>query len=154
VENLVIRKAELRDCAELASMCHCLWPDSEAQEHALEVAPILAGKVPGNLPLVFFVAEHSDGHIQGFIEVGLRSHADGCDPSRPVGFVEGWYVAPGYRHKKVGAQLLAKAEEWARNEGCREMASDTWLDNIDSQYVHTALGFELVDRCIHYKKRL
>jgi aminoglycoside 6'-N-acetyltransferase I len=34
------------------------------------------------------------------------------------------------------------------------MASDTWLDNLGSQSAHEALGFEVVDRCVHYRKRL
>jgi hypothetical protein len=38
--------------------------------------------------------------------------------------------------------------------GCHEMASDTWLENLDSQRVHEALGFEMVDRCVNYRKRL
>jgi aminoglycoside 6'-N-acetyltransferase I len=34
------------------------------------------------------------------------------------------------------------------------MASDTWLDALDSQQAHEALGFEVVDRCVHYRKNL
>jgi aminoglycoside 6'-N-acetyltransferase I len=40
------------------------------------------------MPLVLIVAEVED-HVIGFIEVGLRSHADGCDTRYPVGFIEG-----------------------------------------------------------------
>ena len=63
-------------------------------------------------------------------------------------------MTPEYRRRKVGALLLAAAEQWARNAGCQEMASDTWVDNLTSQHVHEALGFEVVDRCVHYRKRL
>jgi aminoglycoside 6'-N-acetyltransferase I len=34
------------------------------------------------------------------------------------------------------------------------MASDTWIDNELSQSCHEALGFEVVDRCVHYRKGL
>jgi aminoglycoside 6'-N-acetyltransferase I len=54
----------------------------------------------------------------------------------------------------VGAKLLAAAQDWARSHGCIEMASDTWLDNEKSQQVHEALGFVVVDRCVHYRKAL
>ncbi len=154
MEEKIIRPAEPRDISELASMCHGLWPESTANDHALELAPLLAGKPKGNLPLTAFLAETAQGHLAGFIEVGARSHADGCDPSKPVGFIEGWYVKPEYRGRKIAARLLAKAEEWARNLGYSEMASDTWLDNLDSQHAHAALGFEVVDRCVHYRKPL
>jgi aminoglycoside 6'-N-acetyltransferase I len=154
VQDVFIRRAKSEDIAELASMCHSLWPESSADENVLELAPLLAGNPKGKLPATVFLAETADGRVAGFIEVGARSHADGCDPSQPVGFLEGWYVKPEFRKRKIGARLLAAAVQWARELGYKEMASDTWLDNIESQQVHTALGFELVDRCVHYRKIL
>jgi aminoglycoside 6'-N-acetyltransferase I len=92
--------------------------------------------------------------LTGFIEVGLRSHADGCDTAQPVGFIEGWFVHETSRKRGVGQSLLRAAEAWARGHGCREMASDTWIDHQLSQNVHLALGFEIVDRCVHFRKPL
>ncbi|HEY2498947.1 MAG TPA: GNAT family N-acetyltransferase [Candidatus Angelobacter sp.] len=154
MEQLVIRRAEPRDRAALGAMCHLLWPDASAEAHMTEMDPFLAGKPRGTLPTIIFLAESSDGRITGFIDAGLRSHADGCDPTHPVGFVEGWFVAPEHRRNRIGAQLLAAAEQWARDQGCHEMASDTWIDHLDSQQAHQALGFQVVDRCVHYRKRL
>ena len=89
----------------------------------------------------------------GFAEVDLRSHADGCDPARPVGYLEGWYVV-----RRLGTAVSAAgcfcAEDWARSHGCIEMASDTWIDHELSQTCHEALGFKVVDRCVHYRKAL
>ena len=154
MEDLVIRRAELGDVSELAQLCHCLWPSASAAEHAQELVPLLEDKSSGALPAVVFVAEGPGRRLLGFVEVDLRSHADGCNPARPVGYIEGWYVAPANRRRRVGARLVAAAENWARNQGCMEMASDAWLDALDSQRAHEALGFEIVDRCIHYRKNL
>ncbi len=77
-----------------------------------------------------------------------------CNPSRPVGYIEGWYVAESHRHTGIGRKLLAVAEDWARSQGCVEIASDTWVDNEVSQRVHEALGYEVVDRCVHYRRTL
>ena len=104
--------------------------------------------------MAVFVAECADGALICFLEAGLRSHADGCSPGNPVGFVEGWFVSERYRGRGVGAQLLMTAESWARGRGCVEMASDTWIDRTLSQRVHEALEFKVVDRCVHYKKAL
>jgi len=154
VSNICVRIAELSDYDQLLRMHEALWPTTSAEEHARELVQILEGKAVVTMPLIVLVAEASDRTLAGFLEVDLRSHADGCNPSRPVGYVEGWYVAEEYRHKGIGKNLLAAAEDWARNQGCVEMASDTWIDNQISQRVHEALGYEVVDRCVHYRKRL
>lgn len=106
------------------------------------------------MPLAIFVAETAAGELVGFAEVDLRSHADGCDPEQPVGYLEGWFVAEGHRRSGIGARLVAAAEDWARGHGCVEMASDTWIDRTVSQRAHEALGYEVVDRCVHYRKAL
>jgi aminoglycoside 6'-N-acetyltransferase I len=154
VSDTRIRLAQPTDHEALLRFRLALWPDSSAEEHARELAAVLEGNAPVTLPLVIFVAEASDHSLVGFLEVDLRSHADGCDPVRPVGYVEGWYVAEDYRQRGVGKKLLAAAEDWARSHGCFEMASDTWIDNELSQRVHESLGYEVVDRCVHYRKSL
>lgn len=106
------------------------------------------------MPYLLLVAESHDHAIVGFLEADLRSHADGCDPRQPVGFIEGWYVASEHRGRGIGRQLVEAAETWARQQGCIEMASDTWIDNEGSQHAHEALGYEVVDRCVHYRKSL
>ena len=153
MDLLAVREAKPDDCAPLARLRHSLWPDSSIEAHTEELARLLAGERLSTLPSLILVAE-AQGEIVGFVEAGLRSHADGCDASHPVGYLEGWYVVGEWRRRKVGARLLASAEEWARAQGCREMASDTWLDAVDSQRAHEALGFEVVDRCVNYRKRL
>ena len=71
-----------------------------------------------------------------------------------VGFIEGWFVYEASRQQGIGRALMRSAEEWARKQGCLEIASDTWIDHEDSQRAHQALGFEVVDRCVHFRKTL
>lgn len=149
-----VRLAQPVDLHVLAPLLASLWPESTIEEHARELELILAGKAPGTLPLVIFVAEGKDGSLVGFLECGLRSHAESCNPSHSVGYVEGWYVAEGYRRQGIGKSLLAAAEEWARGQGCVEMASDAVIDNVLSQKVHQRLGFEVVERSVHFRKAL
>ena len=92
--------------------------------------------------------------VVGFIEVGLRSHADGCDPKQPVGFIEGWFVEPSHRGRGIGRALMRAAEDWALEHGCIELGSDTWIDREGSIEAHRALGFEIVDRCVNFRKRI
>jgi aminoglycoside 6'-N-acetyltransferase I len=149
-----VRPGEPADREQLSLMRLALWPELTVGEDRQELDAALSGKPASTMPLSILVAETDTGHLIGFLEVGLRSHADGCDTRIPVGFVEGWFVSERHRRKGVGAKLLAAAEDWARGRRCIEMASDTWLDNDKSQRVHEALGFEVVDRCVHYRKAL
>jgi aminoglycoside 6'-N-acetyltransferase I len=149
-----VRLAQQTDRGELSRMRAALWPESSAEGHAKELLLILSSKFPGTMPLVVFVAEASDGTLAGFLEAGLRSHADGCDESRAVGYVEGWYVQEEHRQQGIAAELLRAAEDWARSQGCKEMASDTQIGNVISQRAHEALGFEVAERSVLYRKRL
>jgi len=152
--EVMIRMAVRADAERLADLCFALWPDAPREEHRQEMVEILEGRNPSTLPLVHFVAETRGGRVVGFLEAGLRSHADCCDPSHAVGYVEGWYVEESYRRQGIGRQLLAAAEEWARGQGCREMASDALIENELSQQAHKALGYEVVARSVLYRKPL
>jgi aminoglycoside 6'-N-acetyltransferase I len=143
--DVSIRLAQPSDCTQLARLREALWPGSSVDERARGLAL---------LPLIDLVAEATDGKLVGFLEVGLRSHADGCDCTHLIGFIEGWYVAEDRRRQGIGRKLLLAAEDWARRQGCREMASDTPIENEISQRVHQALGYMVVDRCVHYRKPL
>jgi aminoglycoside 6'-N-acetyltransferase I len=152
--DICIRLAQPSDRDQLLLFREALWPKTSAEEHARELTLILEGKAPVTMPLIILVAEASNRILAGFLEVDLRSHADGCNPLCPVGYIEGWYVAENHRHREIGRKLLVVAEDCARSQGCVEMASDTWVDNEVSQRVHAALGYEVVDRCVHYRKTL
>jgi aminoglycoside 6'-N-acetyltransferase I len=131
-----------------------LWPAASAEEHGQELDLILAGKLPAVMPLVILGAQASDGTLAGFLEAGMRSYADGCDASHAVGYVEGWYVREKWRQQGIAAELLRAAEDWARGQGCIEMASDTAIENQVSQRAHEALGFEVAERSVLYRKAL
>lgn len=148
-----VRAAQTRDLDALGRMRAALWPDGTFAEHRAEAMEIVAGRPRSTLPLAIFVAE-DDAGVVGFVEVGLRSHAEGCDPSRPVGFVEGWWVEEASRRRGVGGALVAAAEDWARGQGCTEMASNTWLDHTLSIEAHQALGYEIVERNVSLRKSL
>ena len=152
-DDISVRAAQPADRQRLAVLRAALWPESSEEEHAKELANILENKKFGTMPLVELVAE-SDARLVGFVKAGLRSHADGCDVSRAVGYVEGWYVVESHRKLGIGRKLLAAAEDWARQQGCVEMASDALLDNEVSQSAHAALGYAEVDRCVRYRKML
>ena len=50
--------------------------------------------------------------------------------------------------------LMARAEQWSRDHGAVEIASDTWIDHELSIEAHRALGFDIVERTVHFRKAL
>lgn len=122
-------------------MRDALWP---AEDHAREIDRYFAAEV--REPLEVLIA--FDEEAIGFVELSIRPYAEGCETDR-VAFVEGWYVEPDTRGTGVGAALIRAAEEWARSQGCTEIASDTEAENVASAAAHRALGFEetAVVRC-------
>ena len=149
-----IRTARQGDEVELAELRTLLWPDGTVEEHRGEVQKLIQSGLSGTLPAAVLVATDASGRLAGFLEVGLRSHADGCDVARAVGYVEGWFVREEFRGRGIGRQLMKAAEDWSRAQNCREMASDALVDNMESREAHSALGFEVVDLCVHFRKQL
>jgi aminoglycoside 6'-N-acetyltransferase I len=152
--DLGICQAQISHQNEIAKMCALLWTETSIEEHRQEIGRLLTFGMYGTLPGMILISYREEGTPNGFLQVGLRSHADGCDPPQPIGFVEGWFVYEQFRGQGIGKALMRAAESWARNHGCKEMASDTWIDHAGSKNAHEALGFEIVDRCINFRKEL
>ena len=146
---MIVRPASVADSEQWLELRDALWPGSR-REHALEIAAHLRDPPDTAACLV---AELSDHDLVGFAEVSLRGYAEGCRTS-PVGYLEGLYVAPEHREEGVGTVLVQAAEEWARERGCTEMASDREWDNEVSAAFHEALGYEEVDRIVCFRKDL
>jgi aminoglycoside 6'-N-acetyltransferase I len=125
-----------------------LWPNEPRTELDAQGRAALAA----DPPLVVFVAEE-DATLVGFIELGLRSYAEGCDSS-PVPYVEGWMVTAVRRQRGIGAALMDAAVGWSRERGYTELGSDTEITNSLSRAAHTALGFEETEELVVFRKSL
>jgi len=146
--TLLIRQASPADRSEWLRMRHLLWPDVETPDLLHEIERIEADPMT---PV--FVLERPDGSLGGFLEASTRKYADGCETA-PVGYIEGWFIDEDLRGQGFGKELVRTAEDWARSLGLAEMASDTWLDNDVSIKAHLAMGYEEVERLIHFAKTL
>lgn len=143
-----IRRASTNDRSEWLRMRTILFQPADPAGLATELDSMLLN------PLTpVFVAERQSGGLCGLLEAGTRPYADGCDSS-PVGYIEGWYVDPDVRGEGIGRALVTAAEAWAREQGLREMASDTAISNEAGLKAHLALGYREIERVIHLAKEL
>jgi aminoglycoside 6'-N-acetyltransferase I len=143
---MIIRSVHPGDDAEWLRLRMALWPDSTPEKEAAEIAEFFAN--PGvPLPLLFvaFVCERQGGGLCGLAEGAIHSEAPGCTTDR-IGYLEAWYVDPDMRRQGVGRALARAIEDWARGEGCTEMASDTDPSYPLSPAAHAALGYSEVQR--------
>jgi aminoglycoside 6'-N-acetyltransferase I len=143
-----IRGAGPGDRAEWLRMRRALWEDCPDDQQYREMEEILGGESEEVL-----LAERPGGGLCGFLEVALRSRADGCETT-PVGYIEGWFVDEDVRLQGVGRALVEAAEAWAGSKGCRQMASDAELWNDVSHRAHGALGYRETARLVLFKKEL
>ena len=146
--SFTIRRATHADKPDWLRMRQGLWPEAPIEYLDFDQDDKLA-----NPNYAVFIAANSDGQKCAFIEAGLRDYGEGCETS-PVGYIEAWYVDGHIRGQKLGRDLVHAAEQWAREKGCVEMASDTWLDNETSIAAHLKLGYAEADRLVHFMKRL
>ena len=141
-------KATEKDAEALAGLVKIVW--SEDTEEAL-VSTILE-YINSDESAVF--AEKQDGSFIGVALCSLRhDYVEGCETS-PVGYLEGVSVKEAYRNQGVARRLVNECEDWAREKGCSEFASDCELLNTDSLNFHLQIGFEEQNRIICFKKVL
>ena len=145
-----VRRTKEADIGAWAELRAALWPEDDARSHAAEIRRALAQ--PNGM--VAFLVIDAEGRACGFAEATLRRDYVNGTESSPVGFLEGWYVAPGARGRGAGRALIAAVEQWTREQGCAELASDALLDNEASHCAHAACGFEETERVVYFRKRL
>jgi aminoglycoside 6'-N-acetyltransferase I len=144
---MTIRSPREEDHDAWLAMRAALWPECPPDDHRAEIS-----QFGGSDPCVAaFVAVGPDEIPLGFVEASLRPYADGCS-SRPVGFIEGIHVRGDARGQGVGRALVAAAQDWAVSRGCSEMASDCLHDNESSIRFHCAVGFEIVETAVRFRR--
>ena len=145
---LTIRKAETADLDAVTRLFLALWPSHEEGELRKEFAELLSGDESA----VFLSL--SDGEPVAAAQCGLRHDYVEGTSSSPVGYLEGIYVAPAYRRQGIAGKLCTACENWAREKGCAEFASDCALENTGSFRFHMGLGFSEAGRIICFTKKL
>ncbi len=148
-KEFTVRALSESDLAEWLRLRLMLWDESSENDHRAEMVDIYQHSDTQFVA----VAEIKGDLLAGFLEASIRSHVEDCVTDN-VGYLEGWFVEENYRRLGIGGGLVALAEDWARQKGCTEMASDAEINNVVSQLAHEKLGYSETSRLIHLKKKL
>ena len=141
-------RARAEDASRLAELVGIVWP-----EHSVEELTEIVGEYIGSDDSAVYY-ECVDGTPVGVALCALRrDYVEGCETS-PVGYLEGVAVREARRHCGIARQLVAECEQWAREKGCTEFASDCELTNAASLAFHLSAGFREENRIICFKKML
>lgn len=146
--KVIIKKAAVEDAEAVAGLAIQMWKSHTIEELTDEFRDYLNKE-----SCVVFIAL-LEGLAMGFAQCGLRNdYVEGTDTS-PVGYLEGIFVTGEYRNRGVAKDMLKACQEWAKEQGCTEFASDCEQVNEDSLKFHLKMGFEEANRIICFTKKL
>lgn len=144
----MVKKAEKCDLKSAVNLAFGLWKTSSVKELTEEFIDAFTDSESE----IFL--KYEDGIPVGFAQCSLRhDYVEGTESS-PVGYLEGIYIKDEFRNKGYAKELLRACEDWAKNKGCSEFASDCELDNVNSLLFHKAVNFTEANRIICFTKRL
>ncbi|MFD2571840.1 aminoglycoside 6'-N-acetyltransferase [Spirosoma soli] len=126
-----------------------LWPD-----YSLDEMNLVTDGIAQSPRETAFIVRDEQGTAIGFMNLSLRHDYVPGATQQPVAYVEGLYVREPYQKQGIGRQLIHRAEQWARDQGCSELASDVLIDNAPSAAFHSKAGFEEVERTIFFIKNV
>jgi GNAT superfamily N-acetyltransferase len=109
-ETLVIRAASLADAAQLAELSGQLGYPAQPDEMKQRLE-----RVQPDEEHALLVAEQRGGGVVGWVHVFLYHSIENATRAEVGRLV----VDERCRSQGVGHQLLARAEQWAREKGCR-----------------------------------
>jgi aminoglycoside 6'-N-acetyltransferase I len=92
------------------------------------------------------------GYYVAFIHVSSRNDYVEGAKDLPVAYVEGIYVKPDYQKKGIAKKLMNYAENWTKQKGYNQIASDTDITNSVSIEFHKQMGFAAMKRIVCFIK--
>lgn len=144
----MVKRAAKKDLDTLVNLAGIMWDRHSVIQLFHEFSEIMA---KGDTQ--FFLKYENDTAV-GFAQCRLsHDHIKGTKTS-PVGYLERVFVKEGYRNRGYAGELLKACEEWARENGCMELAGDCEIDNKESFEFYKAMDFTEVNRIICFAKSL
>ena len=122
--NFLTEELSSENLEELVNMVLNLWPNCIYEEEYAYFKNVLSKP-----DRTCFLLRTKKQYI-AFIYLSIRSgYFEGAQTSK-VAYIEGIYVHPVFRKRKLGTHLLQIGEQWGKDQGSTEFASDTEIENL------------------------
>ena len=141
----IISEANLKSLTKLTRE---LWPDCSFDEEFENYKHIIGARNE-----VCYLFKDRDEYI-AFIQVSIRNDYVEGATDLPVAYIEAVYVKIEYQRQGIARKLIRVAEEWAKQKGVKQIASDTNITNLASINFHKKIGFEEAERIVCFIKDL
>lgn len=143
-----VEELSLSNVRYLTELVLELWPDCEFEEEYEEYRK----RIGLENEICYLIKEQE--HYIAFIHLTIRNdYVEGAE-NLPIAYLEGIYVRPDFRKKGVAKKLIVVAEEWVKQKGLGQIASDAPITNLSSIEFHTKTGFSEVERIVCFVKNL
>ncbi len=143
---MIIKRATINELEIIVRLAVQMWNSTTIEELKLDMADYL---LDGG---AIFLAWKEEA--VGFAQCGLRhDYVEGTESS-PVGYLEGIFVIEKERMQGVAKALLMECQNYVKEQGCTEFASDCELNNETSLQFHLKMRFIEANRIICFTKQL
>lgn len=136
------------DYTDYSVMIKKLWPHCSVNE----IKKIFNESIKQESCIV--VVCKYDNQIVGFANISIRNDYVEGTKHTPVSYLEGIFVDEDYRKMGIAKKMIKYSLKWCKEKGCTEYASDTTLDNIQSQLFHKCLGFREVNKIVCFVRKI
>lgn len=125
-----------------------LWCVNEIRDYEITIKNALKR----NNYTIFLALE--DDIPLGYIETDIFYSWDEIYSKVPILKICGLYVTPTLRRKGVASSLIKEAEKYAKELGCKQIASDYYSFNTTSEKLHESLGFVETSKIVNVIKNI
>jgi ribosomal protein S18 acetylase RimI-like enzyme len=128
------------------------------QERVAQIRMLVFGAIPAGHVLLAREDDASDATSEHGIDrvVGMAAYSylwPAVGTTRSV-FLKELFVPARARRRGVGRLLMTSLQEIAAQHGCSRVDWTTDRENVEAQAFYAAMGFEIAEQKIYYRKRL
>jgi len=91
-----------------------------------------------NKSLSIIAAANEKNKIVGWIQLEMNNFIFSDKSCNILGL----FIDKNYRGRQIGRKLLEKAEEWAKEQNCKDLKICSDITRIDSHAFYTRMGFK------------